>query len=111
MKIALPNAGKSLDSKLAQIFGRSDYFIIAQVENNEIKSFEAIENSAKNEHHAGIKIAQILVAKGVEVVIAKEVGANAENILSSKGIRIVNCNEEVSVKEAIQKFLRGEIWF
>ena len=55
MKIAVSAAGNTLDSLVDPRFGRCAYFIIADVEGNEIKNVEAVENPAMMIRGGGIQ--------------------------------------------------------
>ena len=64
MKIAISSKDKNLESEIDPRFGRCSYFIIVEVENKEIRNFEAIENIATAEQgSAGISAAQLVADK------------------------------------------------
>ncbi len=110
MKIAITSTGNNLNALVDPVFGRCAYFIIAEVENNEIKSFESIANEARNAiGGAGIQAAQLVANKGAEVVITGNVGPNAFNVLASAGIKVVTGLAGISVKDAVQRYLQGEL--
>ena len=110
MKIAITSTGNNLDALVDPVFGRCAYFIIVEVENNEIKSFESIANEARNAiGGAGIQAAQLVANKGAEVVITGNIGPNAFNALASAGIKVVTGLAGISVKDAIQRYLQGEL--
>jgi len=47
MKIAISSIGQDdLSSELSPIFGRCPFFVIVEIENNEIKNHKRIENKA-----------------------------------------------------------------
>jgi len=47
MKIAISSIGQNdLSSELSPIFGRCPFFVIVEIENNEIKNHKHIENKA-----------------------------------------------------------------
>ncbi len=110
MKIAVSTVGNNLDSIIDPRFGRCAYFVIVEVEKNEIKKFEAIQNPAATSiGGAGIQAAQLIANKGVEVLITGNIGPNAFSILSGTGIKIVTGVGGVSVREAIERYLKGEL--
>jgi predicted Fe-Mo cluster-binding NifX family protein len=110
MKIAVSATAGSLDAIVDPRFGRCAYFVIVEVEGNDIKNFEAIQNPAATAiGGAGIQAAQLIVDKGAEVLISGNMGPNAFSILSETGIKIVTGVAGISVKEAVQRYLKGEL--
>ncbi|HDN83477.1 MAG TPA: dinitrogenase iron-molybdenum cofactor biosynthesis protein [Candidatus Altiarchaeales archaeon] len=109
MKIAVSSTGGSLDAMVDPRFGRCSYFVIVNVENNEIKDFEAVENPAAMAiGGAGIQAAQLVANKGVQAVITGNIGPNAFQVLSMAGIRIFH-GFGTTVKDAVNRFLRNEL--
>jgi len=109
MKICVTAQGNTLESLVDPRFGRAQYFIIYDTEND---SFESILNPNLNLFSgAGIQSAQLIVQKGVQVLITGNVGPNAFNVLTAAGINIITGIMGVSVKEAIERFKRGELNF
>jgi len=87
MKIAISASGTNLDAEVDPRFGRCQYFIIADPETME---FEAVSNtSASAAGGAGISAAQMIVDKGVGVVLTGNCGPNAHQVLVSAGIPII----------------------
>ncbi len=110
MKIVVSSTGDSLGSMVDPRFGRCAYFIIADIEENKIKNFEALENQAVNAMGgAGIQAAQLVANKGVNIVISGNMGPNAFGVLSQTEIKIVTGVGGISVKEAIERYLNGEL--
>ena len=110
MRIAVTATNGSLDAIVDPRFGRCAYFVIAEVEKNEIKNFEVVQNPAATAMGgARIQAAQLIANKGVKVLISGNMGPNAFNVLSGIGIKIVTGVGGISVKEAIQRYLKGEL--
>jgi len=106
MKIAVSSTGKTFESILEQRFGRTPYFIIVDTDTLNI---EAINNvSSASTGGAGISSAQIIVDKGVEVVITGNVGPNAMNVLRAADIDIY-MGYPVTVEENVAKFKNGQL--
>ncbi|KUO52745.1 MAG: dinitrogenase iron-molybdenum cofactor biosynthesis protein [Desulfitibacter sp. BRH_c19] len=104
MKICVSASGNSIESSMDPRFGRSAYFIIADADTMES---EIIENSAAaSGGGAGINSGQLMVDRGVEVVITGNVGPNAMNVLKAANIDIYH-GESVPVKENIDEFKKG----
>jgi len=72
-KIAISSQGKKLSSKIAPLFDRSPYFIIA-----ELSTFESYRNPNVNDSKdVGIQSAQFVVDKGADVVITNNISLEA----------------------------------
>ena len=110
MKIAIPSTGNDQNSEISPIFGRCPFFIIIETEDRRIKNFKSIQNSAASAFGgAGIQAAQLIANEGVEVVICGSIGPNAFNVLTQARIKVIDGVFGISVKEAAERFLKGEI--
>lgn len=86
MKIAVCSMGNTIDSPADPRFGRCAYFIIAHTDTLE---YEAMPNPAAAQGQgAGIAAAQMVASKGVEAVVAGNIGPNAFQALNAGGIKI-----------------------
>ncbi len=109
MKIAVSATEGSLNANVDARFGRCPYYVIFEVEGNEIKGHEILENTAGQEMRgAGITAAQTVANKKTEVVITGNIGPKAFDVLSSNGIKIIS-NASGNVKDAVEKYLKGEL--
>jgi predicted Fe-Mo cluster-binding NifX family protein len=110
LKIAVSATADNLDAMVDARFGRCAYFVIADVEDNEIKNFESIKNLGVTAMGgAGIQAAQIVANKGVKVLISGNIGPNEYDVLSQTGIKIVTGVGGITVKDAVQRYLKGEL--
>ena len=110
MKIAVSATADNLDAIVDPRFGRCAYFVIVEVEKNEIKNAEAVQNPAATAMGgAGIQAAQLIASKGAKVLISGNIGPNAFSVLSGTGIKIATGVAGISVREAVQRYLKGEI--
>ena len=104
MKIAISSMGKELSDSVAEVFGRCPYFVIAEIEDGEIKNTEAFKNESENQTGgAGVSTSKFLVEKDVNVVIAKAVGPRALDVLKQFNVEIYNGEGEV--QEVLQEFI------
>ena len=104
MKIAISSTGKDLESEVDARFGRCSYFLIVNIENNEIKDFKAIENTAKDQMGgAGISAGEIIAKQKVDAIITINLGPRAFSVFEQFGIRIYQGGGKL--REVIQKFL------
>lgn len=106
MKICVTSEGNDLDSKVDQRFGRAKYFIFYD---DETSLFEAVSNkNVDGTGGVGIQSAQLVAEKQAKIVLTGKVGPNASKALESAGIDVV-LDVEGSVKEALARFLTGEL--
>ena len=108
MKIAISSTGKKLTDNVSEVFARCPYFIIAEIENQEIKKFEALKNESENQMSgAGISTAQLMADKNVNVVITGNVGPRASDVLKQFNIEIYF--GKGVVKNVLQEFIDGKL--
>ena len=106
MKIAMPLNEKSDKSDICPYFGRATYYLIYD---NDNKTYEIIYNEATNSAGGeGIKAAQFLVDKNINVLIAPRCGENAAKVLYDADI-ILYKNIDGSWEDNIQAFVKGEL--
>lgn len=108
MKAAIPAKGKSLDSDIDERFGHCSFFILLDPES---MGFQVIENPGVGERDAaGVLAAQMLIDRGVEAVVVRNIGHNALVTLKGAGVRVY-LGIPGTVLDTIQKFKRGELSF
>ncbi len=99
MILCITAQGGSLDSEIDSRFGRCNYFIFYDTET---KQHEVVENQWKAAMGgAGIQAAQFVVQKGAKKVFTGKIGPNAEEVLKSAGVEIVEASGKV--KDVISK--------
>ena len=105
-KICVTASAPDLEAPIDPRFGRCAYFIFA---NSDTMEFEAIPNEGISvSGGAGVKAAQTVSDKGVEVVITGRVGPNAYPALENAGIKIMLCSTG-SVHSAINLYRQGSL--
>lgn len=106
MKIAMPVSNKSLESGIAESFGRTPYFLIYDME---AKTSVFFDNTAiASQGGAGIKAAQAVVDSGAAAVVVPQCGENAANVLKEAGFKIYK-TISTSVQENIDAFAEGKL--
>lgn len=87
MKILIPvKSDNGLDAQLDTRFGRGEYFLIYDLEQDNIVSI--VVNKYKNEAHgAGIKAATYLVDNSCDVLIGAVPGPKASAVLEEAGVK------------------------
>jgi predicted Fe-Mo cluster-binding NifX family protein len=108
MKIAISSNGKDLDSEVDKVFGRCAYFLIVEIKDKKIKSFEVVENTSANQMGgAGISAAQTVAEKDIGAVISGNIGPKAADALKQFNIKMYNSKGKV--KEVVQKFIEKKL--
>ncbi len=109
MKVAVSTTSGGLDDKVSEVFGRAVSFTIVEISNGDIVNIEIVRNDfAVRGGGAGVAVSQFLVDKGINAVITGNVGPNALAVLSSAGVKVYR-GSGLTVKEAIDKLLKGEL--
>lgn len=108
MKIAISSTGKTLESEVDVRFGRCGYFLIVDIEDGEVKSFEAIENNAKAQAGgAGITAGEIVANQKVDAVITVNLGPRAFSVFEQFGIEIYQGRGKI--EEVVREFIEGKL--
>lgn len=106
MKIAIPVYNKSMESGVAQSFGRSPYYLIYDTE-SKVSVF--LDNSAAaSQGGAGIKAAQIIVDNNVGAVLVPQCGENAATVLKAAGLKIYK-TINTSIQDNIEALNNGKL--
>jgi predicted Fe-Mo cluster-binding NifX family protein len=102
MKLFIPvENNDGLNSKLDARFGRAGYFLIYDMEKQEVESVEA--NPYKDvDHGVGIKVASYAVGTGCTVAVGAQPGPKAAAVLKKINMKVVEMKGG-TVKEAIEK--------
>ena len=103
MKLAVCSNGKDIDSLVADNFGRSPYFLFVEVEEGKIKKTEVLKNNYQAQSSGvGVAVAQMVVEKGADVVIAGSVGPRALDVLKQFNVQIYQTSGPI--KQALKKY-------
>ena len=105
MKIAITSEGKTPDAAVDPRFGRCKYFLIFDTGSGD---FETVENThAQSSGGAGIQAGQLVVSKGVEVVLTGNMGPNAFEVAQSAGIKVIT-GVSGKISEALDSYKSGK---
>ncbi|MCD6239372.1 MAG: NifB/NifX family molybdenum-iron cluster-binding protein [Thermotogae bacterium] len=85
MRIAIPVEEKREDANISDRFARAPFFVIYDESTGEIEYYE---NTDLDAHGMGPKTTRLLADNKVNVLITKDVGANALTALQGVGIEI-----------------------
>jgi predicted Fe-Mo cluster-binding NifX family protein len=103
LSVSLPN----LDSPIDPRFGRAPYFLITDERGEKVKVIKNTGVEAMG--GAGITAAQLVVSAGAQVVITGNLGPRAFQVLQASGIKMISGVFELSAKEALEKYQKGEL--
>ena len=107
MKIAISAQGDTLASEVDQRFGRCGYFIILDLENQDIKVVNNMEN-ANLMGGAGIQAVEAVVSNDADAVITGHCGPKAFSALQAAGVKVFTVAEG-TVQEALDKYKMQEL--
>ena len=104
LRVAIPTNGRmGLDDTVAPRFARCPTFTIVDLEGGRVVNVEVRDNPyVTYPHGAGFAVAQFLASLGVNVVLAPMIGPNAQQALSSLGIRVQLVPAGVKVRDALR---------
>ena len=107
-KIAVSSDGPTLDSAVDPRFGRAAGFIIIEPDT---MAFDYVENGASQamSQGAGIQTAELMTRHDVGVVLTGYVGPKAFQALTAVGIQIGQNLEDLTVREALERYKRGAV--
>ena len=110
MRIIVSTVRGGLDDRVNLAFGRTPTFTIVDVENGQIANVEVVPNPGYSQPRgAGVTAAQFVIDQGAHVVIAGQFGPNSSGVLQAAGIKMASAPANMTVREAVEAFLRGEL--
>jgi len=106
MKVGVPAKGESIDSAVDERFGRCPFFVVVDADS---LALDVFKNPAPAEKDAaGILACQMLMEKGADTVVVKNIGHNALVSLTGGGVRVY-VGAEGSILDTIEKLKNGEL--
>ena len=109
MRIAFATEDKlGLDGEVSMHFGRCSYYTFLDVEgNNEVKSWQVVDNPYLDNHVPG-KVPEFIHSQQVNVMIAGGMGPRAIQFFDEFGIEAVT-GAFGKIKDVLDAYLRGEL--
>jgi predicted Fe-Mo cluster-binding NifX family protein len=108
MRIAISaQTSNGLDSVVAQHFGRCEFFAIVEVEGEEIKTTQLIENPFFAGHEVG-QVPQFIHEQKVDLMISGGMGGRAIQYFEQFEIG-VSTGAGGTVSETLKKYLAGDL--
>jgi predicted Fe-Mo cluster-binding NifX family protein len=109
MKIAFTTKGTSWDSAMDPRFGRTEYFLLYDEENDKLTAYDN-RDAANDAHGAGPKTAQKLFEFNPDVLITGNgPGGNAAAVLEKTGVKIYVGAGEMTAGEAYDAFKNNKL--
>jgi predicted Fe-Mo cluster-binding NifX family protein len=107
-KIAITSEGPSLDDRVDPRFGRAAGFLVV---NPDTMDNEYVDNgdSQIRAQGAGIQAAETVARSGAKAVLTGYVGPKAFQALSAAGIRVAQDLENITIREAVERYKQGDI--
>ncbi len=107
-KIAVSSEGPDLDGPVDPRFGRAAGFVIVDPDT---MASEYMDNSVSQgmAQGAGIQTAELMTRHGVGVVLTGYVGPKAFQALAAASIKIGQNLENLSVRQAVEKYKTGQV--
>jgi len=100
---------KSLNSEVAESFGRAPHFLFINLKGKKLKSFYFLKNPYQEKKvRAGLAAAKLIVRQKIDVLITFEIGEIAFHTLRNNLVDIYQ-TEEKKAKEVMEKFNKGEL--
>lgn len=107
-KVAVTSDGPDLDGPLDPRFGRAAGFMIVNPKTFEYTYLDNGSSQAMSQG-AGIQAAENVAQSGAQVVLTGYVGPKAFQALSAAGITVVQNMENLTIRQAVERFNAGEI--
>jgi predicted Fe-Mo cluster-binding NifX family protein len=107
-KIAVSSEGPDMDARVDPRFGRAAGFMIIDPDS---MAFEYVDNGSSQvmAQGAGIQAAEIVAATGARILLTGFVGPKAFQALNAAGITIGQNVDNLTVREAVQRFQAGDV--
>lgn len=107
MKVCVTALNPGINAQVDPRFGRAQYFVFVDMDTMKC---ESVPNPNVNAYGGvGIQSAQLVAERGAKVVITGHIGPNASQALAAAGIKVITGMDGLTVREAVERFKRGEV--
>jgi predicted Fe-Mo cluster-binding NifX family protein len=107
-KIAVTSEGPELDDRVDPRFGRAAGFVVVDLDTMETRYIDNGQSQVMSQG-AGIQAAELISRAGVGCLLTGYVGPKAFQALSAAGIKIGQDLEDLTVREAVERFKSGSV--
>lgn len=98
---AITSTGKTEKSFLDLRFGKCQFYVIFDAEQNQ---YSISENQFLDENHSGIKLVEYFKKQGVTTIVTGEVGPMVSSLLEKEKLQLVLLSEErIKVEEVMDR--------
>ncbi len=106
MKVAVCAQDNHIDARVDPRFGRCPYFIVVDLDSG---NWEGVQNTGtQSSGGAGVQTAQLLVNRGVNVVLVDRIGPNAIEVLGRAGIQVYG-GIHGTVSQSLESYRQGKL--
>jgi predicted Fe-Mo cluster-binding NifX family protein len=99
--------GNGLNARLSEHFGRAPYFIIVDLEDNNISSVQVVSNESEHFGGFGLPSNRILQFRP-NAVITYGMGPRALSIFQGAGVAVLRANADI-VKDVVEAYRRDKL--
>ncbi len=108
MKIAVTaESNNGLESMVAQHFGHAPYFMLVEVENDEVTTTQAIANPFAENHQPG-QIPAFIKEQNADVMLSGGMGGRAIQFFEQYGIKTAT-GAAGTVRHALENYFGGKL--
>jgi len=108
MKIAVTAENNNgLESTVAQHFGHAPYFMLVDVENNEVTATQGVVNPFAEKHQPG-QIPDFIKEQNADVILSGGMGGRAIQFFEQAGIKAAT-GASGTVLQALENYLGGNL--
>jgi predicted Fe-Mo cluster-binding NifX family protein len=107
-KIAITSEGPTLEDRVDPRFGRAAGFLLVDPDTMAASYVDNGESQIRAQG-AGIQAAETVARNGARAVLTGYVGPKAFQALAAAGIRVAQDLENITVREAVERYKRGAI--
>lgn len=109
MRIAVPTKGtRGMSDVVSEVFAKAPTFTFVDVVDGKINDVRVEENASLHlTQGVGPVVMKTLKDKGIEVILACEVGPGAKTLMDMNNIGLVQVEPGTRVSEAVERALRG----
>ncbi len=100
---------KGLESVTSYHFGHCPYFVLVDVEGDQVINVESIENPLADEHNVG-DLPAFMKSKNVNVIITGGMGPKAQQYFADYGIKPVT-GAYGKVKDVLEEYLQKKVTY
>jgi predicted Fe-Mo cluster-binding NifX family protein len=108
MRIAVSaDENRGLDSAVSPHFGRCPYFVLVDVEGQQVQAAETVPNPYYGNHQSG-QVPAFIHSQGAEVMLTGGMGGRAVQFFQQYGIQAVT-GADGTARHSVQRFLDGTL--